>query len=118
MTASAVTRGELALRFEDGGLQKIINEYTRESGVRNLDREIANVCRKVARRVVEGDKSTIVLTPDRVGEFLGPVRFFRETAALESDAKHREKIEKIAAVLEQKGVGAFAEFDKIIYSKD
>jgi ATP-dependent Lon protease len=45
---------EETIQFEDSGLRTIINDYTREAGVRNLDREIANVCRKVARKVVEG----------------------------------------------------------------
>jgi ATP-dependent Lon protease len=68
------------IEFTDEGLRKIITEYTRESGVRNLDREIANVCRKVARKVVEGQRDKVTVTPERVGEFLGPVRFFREIA--------------------------------------
>ncbi|MCI0356287.1 MAG: endopeptidase La, partial [Acidobacteria bacterium] len=50
--------------------------YTREAGVRNLEREIANVCRKVARRVVkEGKKYSITITPDNVKEFLGALKF-------------------------------------------
>ncbi len=68
------------IAFEDDGIRKIVNEYTRESGVRNLEREIANVCRKVARRVVEGDNDRIVVDPEKIGEFLGPVRFYREVA--------------------------------------
>jgi ATP-dependent Lon protease len=68
------------IEFEESGLRTIINDYTREAGVRNLDREIANVCRKVARRVVEGDSGKIVLTGERIHEFLGPARFFREIA--------------------------------------
>jgi ATP-dependent Lon protease len=68
------------LEFTDDGLRAIINDYTREAGVRNLDREIANVCRKVARKVVEGESQKTVLTGETVAEFLGPVRFFRELA--------------------------------------
>jgi ATP-dependent Lon protease len=66
--------------FEESGLRAIINDYTREAGVRNLDREIANVCRKVARKVVEGDDTKIVLDAGKIPEFLGPARFFREIA--------------------------------------
>jgi hypothetical protein len=46
------------------------------------------------------------------------VRFFRETAALESDAKQRERIEKVAAAFEQKGMGAYSEYDKIMSAKE
>jgi ATP-dependent Lon protease len=68
------------IEFAESGLRGIINDYTREAGVRNLEREIANVCRKVARKVVEGDESRVVVTHENVSEFLGPVRFFREIA--------------------------------------
>jgi len=68
------------IEFNEDGIRTIINDYTREAGVRNLDREIANVCRKVARKVVEGETAKIVITPQAVAEFLGPVRFFREIA--------------------------------------
>jgi len=71
---------EETIEFEESGLRTIINDYTREAGVRNLDREIANVCRKVARKVVEGDGAKTVLTGERIHEFLGPARFFREIA--------------------------------------
>jgi ATP-dependent Lon protease len=68
------------IEFADEGIRKIINEYTRESGVRNLDRETANVCRKVARKVVEGEKDKVTVDGDKVTELLGPIRFFRELA--------------------------------------
>jgi ATP-dependent Lon protease len=68
------------IEFEDSGLRTIINDYTREAGVRNLDREIANVCRKVARKVVEGNAEKTTLTGERIHDFLGPARFFREIA--------------------------------------
>jgi ATP-dependent Lon protease len=71
---------DATIEFEESGLRTIINDYTREAGVRNLDREIANVCRKVARKVVEGESGKIVLSGERIHEFLGPARFFREIA--------------------------------------
>jgi ATP-dependent Lon protease len=74
---------EDTIEFEESGLRTIINDYTREAGVRNLDREIANVCRKVARKVVEGSegkKAKIILTSETIHEYLGPARFFREIA--------------------------------------
>jgi ATP-dependent Lon protease len=69
---------EEAIGFEDEAIRTIINEYTREAGVRNLDRELASVCRKVARKVVEGHEGKIDIDIDAVGEYLGPVRYFRE----------------------------------------
>jgi len=66
--------------LEESALRKVINEYTREAGVRNLDREIANLCRKVARRKVEGEADKMVIDADNIGDLLGPVRFFREIA--------------------------------------
>ena len=68
------------LDIPDDGVRMLINSYTREAGVRNLDREVANICRKVARRVVEGNKDKVVAAPEKVVDLLGPVRFFREIA--------------------------------------
>lgn len=69
LTASNIT-------FTDDALQTIIQRYTREAGVRNLEREIASICRKVARRVVvEGAGYSETITPDRVTHHLGVPRF-------------------------------------------
>ncbi len=68
------------LEFSDDAIRRITAEYTREAGVRNLEREIAGVCRKVARGVAEGRTEKVVVSAERVPEFLGPVRFFREVA--------------------------------------
>ncbi len=68
------------VEYGEEGIRAIINQYTREAGVRNLEREIANICRKVARRVVEGNKDKVVAVPENIAEFLGPVRFFHEIA--------------------------------------
>jgi ATP-dependent Lon protease len=62
--------------FGDEGLKSLIERYTREAGVRNLEREIGSVCRKVARRVVqEAGQVEIEITPEVVGEFLGKPRY-------------------------------------------
>ncbi|MGO9518488.1 MAG: endopeptidase La [Candidatus Korobacteraceae bacterium] len=62
--------------FTDQALTSIIRNYTREAGVRNLEREIGNICRKVARKVVkEGGKFTLTLTAENVGEYLGVMKF-------------------------------------------
>ncbi|HEV7734452.1 MAG TPA: endopeptidase La [Candidatus Binatia bacterium] len=68
------------LRFEDAAVAEIIRSYTREAGLRNLEREIGRVCRKVARRIVEGRTDPIVCTVDTVRELLGPERFVSEVA--------------------------------------
>ena len=67
---------EEQLRFTDEGLRTLIESYTREAGVRNLDREIASICRKTARRVVaKGKELTVEAAPEQVLEMLGKPRF-------------------------------------------
>jgi ATP-dependent Lon protease len=63
------------LKVEEDAIQKVIREYTRESGVRNLEREIATICRKVARKVAEGETEKITVAEDAVTDYLGPKRF-------------------------------------------
>ncbi|MFZ0481475.1 MAG: endopeptidase La [Terriglobales bacterium] len=71
------------IQFSEEAIKHIIRGYTREAGVRNLEREIGNVCRKVARKVVkEGDSYSAVLDPDKLEEFLGVIKF-RDTLAHE-----------------------------------
>ena len=67
---------EKNIAYTDGALAEMIRSYTREAGVRNLEREIGNVCRKVARRVVKsGAKHKETLTPENIAEFLGVPKF-------------------------------------------
>ena len=68
------------LRFVDGALRRIAREYTHEAGVRNLEREIANICRKVAKKVAEDGKAPTVITAEGVPKYLGPQKFFWGTA--------------------------------------
>ena len=68
--------------FTDDAITGIIRNYTREAGVRNLEREIGNVCRKVARKVVKDKNFTIGINGENVGEFLGVTKF-RDTVAHE-----------------------------------
>jgi ATP-dependent Lon protease len=73
---------EKQLTFGDDALREIIRSYTREAGVRNLEREIGNISRKVARKVVKDATYTVALTADKVNEFLGVTKF-RDTLANE-----------------------------------
>jgi ATP-dependent Lon protease len=72
-----LTRSQVV--FTDAGLRAIISDYTREAGVRNLEREMAAVCRKVAKARVSGQKRRVTLTETNVREFLGPKQVFLET---------------------------------------
>lgn len=64
-----------AVSFTESGLRTIINYYTRESGVRNLEREIGNLCRKVAKQIVAGETEKVSMTGKRVEEYLGKKRY-------------------------------------------
>ncbi|HEX9035909.1 MAG TPA: endopeptidase La [Ktedonobacterales bacterium] len=68
------------INLPDATLQAIIREYTREAGVRNLERQIGSVCRKVARMVAEGQTPPGAVTPEMLRDFLGRQRFFSESA--------------------------------------
>jgi ATP-dependent Lon protease len=68
------------VKFEDGAIQRIIREYTYEAGVRNLEREIGRMCRKVARLKSEKRKYPSRLTPVVVEKFLGPPEFYMTEA--------------------------------------
>jgi ATP-dependent Lon protease len=64
--------------FTDEGIKYIISGYTREAGLRNLEREIGSVCRKVAKMVVMGEAQYVEINPTTVPELLGPPRFLRD----------------------------------------
>ncbi len=66
------------ITFADAGLSAVIRGYTREAGVRNLEREIGALCRKVARRWAEGDEQAITITAETVIDMLGAPRFLDE----------------------------------------
>jgi ATP-dependent Lon protease len=63
------------LVFEEGALVRLIQAFTREAGVRNLEREIANVARKVARRVAGDADTKVTVKPEELEDYLGPARF-------------------------------------------
>jgi ATP-dependent Lon protease len=74
------------LTFSDAALRCVIRGYTREAGVRNLEREIGSICRKAARRRAEGDETALAVTPDVVVAMLGAPRFLDEE--MEERTKH------------------------------
>ena len=66
---------EGALKIDDKGIDAVIRGYTREAGVRNLNRELASMCRRAARKIVEGNLASVKVTPDNLGDFLGIPKF-------------------------------------------
>ncbi len=68
------------LGFADAALRTMIVSYTREAGVRNLERQIATVCRGVAKEIVEGSQQSVDFTDEFVHKYLGPVKFFPDVA--------------------------------------
>jgi ATP-dependent Lon protease len=71
------------IEFTTGALASMIRHYTREAGVRNLEREVATVCRKQARRIAEGKPEKLTLTADNLRDFLGIPRYRLETEIVE-----------------------------------
>ena len=76
-TAHGLTPGS-DIEFTEAGLHTLVRNYTREAGLRNLEREIATLCRKVARQRAEGNTERVIVTPQVVTRFLGVPKFFRE----------------------------------------
>jgi len=74
---NGIRRGRVTMR--DKAILAIIHEYTREAGLRNLEREIGQVCRKLARKIAEGEKGPFAVTPKSLAKFLGAPRNFSET---------------------------------------
>ncbi|MAZ68613.1 MAG: endopeptidase La [Candidatus Marinimicrobia bacterium] len=68
------------IKVEDESISKLIESYTREAGVRNLERQISNVCRKTAKDIATKVKKKVVVTPEVVHNYLGPEVFFSDVA--------------------------------------
>jgi len=66
-------------KFSDNAIRTIISQYTREAGLRNLEREIASVCRKIARKIAEDKKGPFHITKENIEKYLGPPRIFPDT---------------------------------------
>ncbi|GJM79240.1 hypothetical protein HMSSN139_17360 [Paenibacillus sp. HMSSN-139] len=71
------------LEIGEDVLLKVIREYTRESGVRNLEQQVAALCRKAAKQIVSADKEQIAITPDSLKDYLGAAKFRYGMAELE-----------------------------------
>ena len=76
--ATGLKKDELTV--DDEALRRIAREYTREAGVRNLEREIGTLCRKIAKQVAEGKVPPIHITAEQIPDYLGRQRFFEEVA--------------------------------------
>jgi ATP-dependent Lon protease len=63
------------LQIHKDAILKVIRHYTREAGVRNLERTIGTLCRKAAKLIVSGEKKKVVITPKNLEQFLGPIKF-------------------------------------------
>lgn len=73
-----------SISFSSGALLQVINEYTSEAGLRNLEREIGSICRKVARKIAEGEKGTFQITRSNLHTYLGVPKFLPEMDQEES----------------------------------
>lgn len=78
LEANGLNKEELIV--DDETLRRIARDYTREAGVRNLEREIGSLCRKAARRISEGQQAPITVTAEHLTDYLGRQRFFEEAA--------------------------------------
>ncbi|MBV8696113.1 MAG: endopeptidase La [Chloroflexi bacterium] len=76
--ANGLKKDELVV--DDDTIRRVIRDYTREAGVRNLERELGSLCRKTAKQIAEGKETPVHITAERVSEYLGRQRFFEEAA--------------------------------------
>lgn len=91
---------ESEIKFDDEALLALIRDFTREAGVRNLEREIGSVARKVVTRIAEGKDDTVNITSEMVNEFLGKPRFGYRT-----ELKDRTELPGVATGLAWTPVG-------------
>jgi len=84
LNAHGLTKSHI--EFKEEATAEIIKSYTREAGVRNLEREIAAICRGVAKEVVEGNTESTAIKKDSVYSYLGSIKFFSEVAERTSRA--------------------------------
>ncbi|MCK4255824.1 endopeptidase La [candidate division WOR-3 bacterium] len=73
------------IKFEDETIKKIISDYTREAGVRNLERQIASCIRKVAKQIARGKRKRYIISTENLSDFLGPPKFYQELAEMKGE---------------------------------
>jgi len=73
------------IKFRVDALERIITDYTNEAGVRNLEREIARICRKIARRFAEGKREPVTIRAEDIPNYLGPQKNFPELAGIKDE---------------------------------
>lgn len=78
-----LTKNNVTIETET--IKKVISEYTREAGLRNLEREIASICRKCAKDIASGKQKKINVTTAKIEKMLGPIKFFPEVAERTSE---------------------------------
>lgn len=78
LKAHGLTRKQLTI--DNSALKTLIHSYTREAGLRNLEREIASICRGVAKEIVDGLTKPVRITAKKVPKYLGPIKYFPEIA--------------------------------------
>ncbi len=73
------------IKFEDETIKKIVSDYTREAGVRNLERQIASCIRKVAKQIARGKRKRYIISTENLSDFLGPPKFYQELAEMKGE---------------------------------
>ena len=68
------------IEFTEGAIRRVVRDYTREAGVRNLERELGSICRKVATKIAEGATGSTVVTEEDIPKYLGKPKYFSEVA--------------------------------------
>ena len=77
---------EEQLTITDDAIQAVISDYTREAGLRNLEREIAHLCRKTAKKIASGEETSVTINAEQLNTLLGPIKFFSEAAERMTEA--------------------------------
>ncbi len=77
---------EEQLTIADDAIQAVISDYTREAGLRNLEREIAHLCRKTAKKIASGEETSVTINAEQLNTLLGPIKFFSEAAERTTEA--------------------------------
>ena len=100
-------------------IRRVIHDYTREAGVRNLERKLAGICRKVAFKIVKGKSKGAQVTEKNLEKYLGPVIYLDDDISLKSSVGVANGLE-VAVTVNERGImmaNAGAEFEGQFYDK-